>query len=363
MCPSWKGTRERRHSPKGRAQLMREWLRQLAARGVDPVAEAAGCAAARAGAASRARFRNSLARRRGERDFSHEVKEAMDGCLACKSCVGQCPIKVDVPAFRSKFLELYYGRYLRPLRDYVGRLARAPLPADGADAAARQRACRRGPGPAGSARRSGSSTRRLVGRRSRGASCERACAHGRRRTPCEPRREQSAPQRRRRAGRLHQLLRDASSSSTCSTCAGARLPALAGAVPAQRQAAARAWLPRRFRAHRGGERGDAAGPCGDGRRPYRPRPVDDPDLPRRNMPGAARAATLPTVLLVQEWLASASRCAAARRRKARTICCCPTAPSAPPRSGRGSRLAAGLRTAAVSSSTILPSGCCGMAGT
>ena len=29
MCPSWKGTRERRHSPKGRAQLMREWLRQL----------------------------------------------------------------------------------------------------------------------------------------------------------------------------------------------------------------------------------------------------------------------------------------------------------------------------------------------
>ena len=43
----------------------------------------------------------------------------MDGCLACKSCAGQCPIKVDVPAFRSKFFELYYGRYLRPLRDYV----------------------------------------------------------------------------------------------------------------------------------------------------------------------------------------------------------------------------------------------------
>ena len=37
------------------------------------------------------------ARRRGEPDFSHEVKEALDGCLACKSCTGQCPIKVDVP--------------------------------------------------------------------------------------------------------------------------------------------------------------------------------------------------------------------------------------------------------------------------
>ena len=36
MCPSWKGTRERRHSPKGRAQLMREWLRRLAADGRRP---------------------------------------------------------------------------------------------------------------------------------------------------------------------------------------------------------------------------------------------------------------------------------------------------------------------------------------
>ena len=41
----------------------------------------------------------------------------MDGCLACKSCVGQCPIKVDVPAFRSRFLEVYHGRYLRPAKD------------------------------------------------------------------------------------------------------------------------------------------------------------------------------------------------------------------------------------------------------
>jgi len=44
-------------------------------------------------------------------------------CLAGKSCVGQCPVKVDVPEFRSKFLELYYSRYLRPLKDYfVGSL-------------------------------------------------------------------------------------------------------------------------------------------------------------------------------------------------------------------------------------------------
>ena len=30
MCPSWKATRDRKHSPKGRASLMREWLRLLA---------------------------------------------------------------------------------------------------------------------------------------------------------------------------------------------------------------------------------------------------------------------------------------------------------------------------------------------
>jgi len=71
------------------------------------------------------RLINSWIAPRGD-DFSHEVKEAMDGCLACKSCVGQCPIKVDVPAFRSRFLELYHGRYLRPPRDLaVASLERA----------------------------------------------------------------------------------------------------------------------------------------------------------------------------------------------------------------------------------------------
>ncbi|MFD0934032.1 (Fe-S)-binding protein, partial [Methylobacterium trifolii] len=57
--------------------------------------------------------------RRREDDFSHAVHEAMAGCLACKSCTGSCPIKVDVPTFRAKFLELYHGRYLRPLRHHV----------------------------------------------------------------------------------------------------------------------------------------------------------------------------------------------------------------------------------------------------
>ncbi|MCV5917467.1 (Fe-S)-binding protein, partial [Escherichia coli] len=57
--------------------------------------------------------------RRHEYDFSHEVYEAMNGCLACKACASQCPIKVDVPSFRSRFLNIYHSRYQRPAKDYL----------------------------------------------------------------------------------------------------------------------------------------------------------------------------------------------------------------------------------------------------
>ncbi|WP_044177233.1 D-2-hydroxyglutarate dehydrogenase YdiJ [Phytobacter massiliensis] len=135
MCPSMKISGNRIHSPKGRATLVREWLRLLADRGIDPVTlekELPG-----KGASLRSlieRTRNSWHARKGEYDFSHEVKEAMSGCLACKACSTQCPIKIDVPEFRSRFLQLYHTRYLRPVRDhlvatvesYAPLMARAP---------------------------------------------------------------------------------------------------------------------------------------------------------------------------------------------------------------------------------------------
>jgi Fe-S oxidoreductase len=99
---------------------MREWLRLLAQKGLDPAA-----ARSRGWMDAPARALNTWRRRD---DFSHEVKAAMDGCLACKSCVGQCPIKVDVPAFRSRFLDAYYGRYLRPARDHLVARLEAMLP-------------------------------------------------------------------------------------------------------------------------------------------------------------------------------------------------------------------------------------------
>ncbi|HEY2455258.1 MAG TPA: FAD-binding and (Fe-S)-binding domain-containing protein [Scandinavium sp.] len=120
MCPSMKITSNRMHSPKGRATLVREWLRLLADRGVDPLKLEKELPEKRASLRSLIeRTRNSWHANKGEYDFSHEVKEAMSGCLACKACSTQCPIKIDVPEFRSRFLQLYHTRYLRPLRDHV----------------------------------------------------------------------------------------------------------------------------------------------------------------------------------------------------------------------------------------------------
>ncbi|MES2674905.1 MAG: FAD-binding and (Fe-S)-binding domain-containing protein [Pseudomonadota bacterium] len=134
MCPSWKVTRQRVHSPQGRASLMREWLKQMSERGINPIKESIALKHGSFLFSLPARIINTLGKRNGSYDFSHEVHESMMGCLACKSCAGQCPIKVDVPEFRSKFLELYYSRYLRPLKDYfigglefmIPTLARVP---------------------------------------------------------------------------------------------------------------------------------------------------------------------------------------------------------------------------------------------
>ncbi|CAH6864507.1 putative FAD-linked oxidoreductase [Vibrio chagasii] len=119
MCPSMKVTADRRHSPKGRAGLVREWLRQLTEQGVDILdLEQEALKDDTPLKTMVERVRNTM-NKRHEYDFSHEVHEAMNGCLACKACASQCPIKVDVPSFRSRFLNIYYSRYQRPAKDYL----------------------------------------------------------------------------------------------------------------------------------------------------------------------------------------------------------------------------------------------------
>lgn len=135
MCPSWKGTRERKHSPKGRASLIREWIRIIGDKNLNTQILAESEKQRLPLLHWIPRIWNTIQRTRGQYDFSNEVYDSMSGCLACKSCTGQCPVKVDVPEFRAKFLHLYYGRYLRPLKDYfigtlefaIPVLARQPL--------------------------------------------------------------------------------------------------------------------------------------------------------------------------------------------------------------------------------------------
>lgn len=123
MCPSSKITKDRRHSPKGRAGLMREWLRLLEKQGVDVLAleqDINQWSVKKLLDSSIAKFKISfLTKEENKGDFSHEVMEAMQGCLACKACASQCPIKVDVPDFRSRFINLYHSRYPRPLKDHL----------------------------------------------------------------------------------------------------------------------------------------------------------------------------------------------------------------------------------------------------
>ncbi len=121
MCPSSKITRDRRHSPKGRSGLMREWLRLLEQKGVDILAleqNINGWSVKQLLEQTLFKMKSRLSKDYKD-DFSHEVMEAMSGCLACKACASQCPIKVDVPDFKSRFVNLYHTRYFRPLKDHL----------------------------------------------------------------------------------------------------------------------------------------------------------------------------------------------------------------------------------------------------
>lgn len=88
MCPSYKATNDRVQSPKGRASLLREWLRQESVGGAEPALE-------------------------------DQVYQSLQSCLACKACTTACPIKVDIPTYRSRFLQAYFAKRRRPLADYA----------------------------------------------------------------------------------------------------------------------------------------------------------------------------------------------------------------------------------------------------
>jgi len=86
MCPSYMVTREEMHSARGRSHLLWEMLHG------DVI-------------------------RDGWRD--EHVKEALDLCLACKGCKGDCPVNVDMATYKAEFLAHYWEGRVRPIHAYA----------------------------------------------------------------------------------------------------------------------------------------------------------------------------------------------------------------------------------------------------
>ena len=128
MCPTWKATHDRIQSPKGRSGLAREWLRLQTAAGADIAGEVKRIRQSGPFTDAGQKLVNLVNKWRGEPDFSHEVYSALDNCMSCKSCAGQCPIQVNVPDLRARYFELYHSRYPRPVKHHVAGMLESALP-------------------------------------------------------------------------------------------------------------------------------------------------------------------------------------------------------------------------------------------
>ena len=116
ICPSYKISKDRVHSPKGRAMLIREWLRRLGKRQIDLYTDTKRTWSL---GALILRQLNSYRLKKGQTDLSNTVFSALNGCLGCKACASSCPLKVNIPNIKATFLAHYYTRYKRPIADFL----------------------------------------------------------------------------------------------------------------------------------------------------------------------------------------------------------------------------------------------------
>jgi FAD/FMN-containing dehydrogenase/Fe-S oxidoreductase len=82
MCPSFRVTREEKHSTRGRAHLLWEMT---------------------VGGTITGQWRDE------------DVKSSLDLCLSCKGCKSDCPVGVDVATYKAEFLSHHYEHVPRPL--------------------------------------------------------------------------------------------------------------------------------------------------------------------------------------------------------------------------------------------------------
>jgi len=84
MCPSYMATREEKHTTRARANILRHILNHPAD---------------------------------ATKPFdSGEIKEVMDLCLSCKACKSECPSSVDIAKLKAEFLQHYYDSHGVPIR-------------------------------------------------------------------------------------------------------------------------------------------------------------------------------------------------------------------------------------------------------
>ena len=83
MCPSYMATRNEKDSTRARANILREMLTHSPK----------------------------------ENRFDHqEIKDVYDLCLSCKGCKNECPSNVDVAKLKAEFLQHYYDAHGVPIR-------------------------------------------------------------------------------------------------------------------------------------------------------------------------------------------------------------------------------------------------------
>ena len=93
MCPSYQASKKEKDTTRARANTLREFL-------------------------TRSQLKNP---------FAHEeIYEVMDLCLGCKGCTSECPSNVDMTSLRSEFLYQYYKTHGVPFRArafaHIGRI-------------------------------------------------------------------------------------------------------------------------------------------------------------------------------------------------------------------------------------------------
>ena len=96
MCPSYMATRNEKDSTRARANILREFLTH-----------------------SPANADGTFDEKYMKSSSAEAVKEVYDLCLSCKGCKSECPSNVDVAKLKAEFLQHYYDVNGVPLRSWL----------------------------------------------------------------------------------------------------------------------------------------------------------------------------------------------------------------------------------------------------